>query len=553
MSSTTQIIAQQPTTQSNTAVSISTVIFALLSISSLVLSILVFFDFININENDQSDGYCPSNGCQINANNFTGAILFADKLQNVSSLTVNSDFSTSLISTTNISISQGTIFAMNNANITFKEGFVVENGTSTFLNSQKHNITNLSISSITCTNISFTNLTFKNINTNNLIFTNISSSNDQLINGTFSNFTTTNIKSSQNLKTNDLKCTNLNYLELSPVITNLTVSKLTTTNLILKGNTSISNLYTNINENINQLNFNSTTQPIIVLNSINGKSIICTGTENYTFAKIIETSNCQGISNDLSPPFIIPPYLYCQNALVKDIESSNISVSSLVSNNITCTNMTVSSNMVGEIKNYPEKVQAFTIVCDNYLNFKYDDYNVDISNILYESVTVKNNFNNSLKRYSASTYNTDGKINLLDIDIKLIENIIDSSKYKSINTINIIGDYTSTSDININVSFTNINQNSSFNASQLLGTSFELNINKNISNPSKNNVYLKINNLLPVNMRFFNINDTGALEIIESGKTPKFIIKNQENIVSIYKFYCLEIKNNSITYFISIK
>jgi len=553
MTSTIKVVSQQPTSQSSASVSISTVIFALLSISSLVLSILVFFDFINLNENTEEDGYCPSDECEINANDFTGAIISTSKIQNVSSLTVNSDYITSLISSTNMSITEGTFSIFKSPNITFKEGFTVENGTSTFINSQKNNITNLSISNITCNNISFTNFTCSNLVTNNLFFNNITSSIYNFINGSFSNFSVTNIKSSINLNAADFICANLNYLEISPNITNITTSVLLATNLIIKGNSTISNLYTNLKLTINELNFNSSTQPIINLKSITGKSIVCSGTGNTTSAKNITSTTCQGISNDLSQPFKIPAFLYCQNATIKNMTITNISVSNLQANNITCTNITITSNMIGQIKTYPDRVQAQKIVCDNYINYKYENENINTSKILYENIIIKNIFNNSLKKYSASTYNSDGKINLFDIDIKLIENKIDSSKYRSLNTININGDYPSTNDININVSFTNVNQNSSFNASKLLGTSFELNINKNILNPSQNNVYLKINNLLPISLRFFNLNELGTLEVIETGKSPKFTLKSQENIVTVYKFYCIETKNNSITYFISIK
>jgi len=552
--STTKIISNDSTRpQSNVSVSIFTIIFTLLSILSLILSILVFFNFIDIDENEE-DGYCPSEGCEIYANDFTGAILSTDKLQNVSSLMINSDFAPILISSTNIDILKGTFSVFNNQNITFQEGFTVENGTSTFVNIQKHNINNLSISNITCKNISFTNFTLNDFTVNNLFFTNITASNYKFINGSFTNLSSSNLKCSQNLNTIDLLCTTLNYTENSPIITNLTTSGLITTNLIIKSNTTISNLYTNLNLTINELNFNQTTQPVINLKSINGKSIICSGTNNTTFAKNITSNVCQGVLNDLSPPFILPAYLYCTFAKIKNITVSNISISNLQANNITCTNMTITSNMNGQINEYPNKVQAFTIICDNYINYNYDSSdNINTSKIIYENIIVKDNFNNSLKRYSSSTYNTDGKINLFDIDIKLIENKIDSTKYSSINTININGNYTSTNDININISFTNINNFSTFNASTLLGTSFELFINKNLSNPTQNKVYLKINNLLPISMNFLNISELNELEKIESGKSPKFIIKNQENVISVYKFYCIEIKNNSITYFISIK
>ena len=553
MTSTVKVVSQQPTSQSSASVSISTIIFALLSISSLVLSILVFFDFINIDENKEEDGYCPSDGCEINANDFTGKIISTNKIQNVSSLMVNSTYTANLISSTNMSITEGTFSIFKSPNMTFKEGFTVENGTSTFINSQKHNITNLSISSITCSIISFTNFTSTNLVTNNLFFNNITSSIYNFINGSFSNFSVTNIKSSINLNVDGvLVCTNLNYLESSPIITNLTTSVLLATNLIIKGNSTISNLYTNLKLTINELNFNSSTQPIINLKSITGKSIVCSGTNNTTSAKNIISTNCQGVANDLSLPSILP-FLSCSFATIKNMTITNISASNLQANNITCTNMTITSNMIGQIKTYPASVQAQTIICDNYINYKYDNENINTSKILYENIIIKNIFNNSLKKYSASTYDSDGKINLFDIDIKLIENKIDSSKYKSLNTININGDYSSTNDININVSFTNVNQTSSFNASKLLGTSFELNINKNILNPTKNNVYLKINNLLPISLRFFNLNELGTLEVIEPGKSPKFILKSQENVVIVYKFYCIETKNNSITYFISIK
>lgn len=552
MTSTVQIVSQKPPSQSSASVSISTVIFALLSISSLVLSILVFFDFINLDENNEEDGYCPSEGCEINANDFTGAIISTSKIQNVSSLIVNSDYITNLISSTNMSITEGTFSIFKSQNMTFKEGFTVENGTSTFINSQKHNITNLSISNITCSIVSFTNFTSTNLFTNNLFFNNITSSIYNFINGSFSNFSVTNIKSSLNLNAGDLLCTNLNYLEISPIITNLTTSVLLATNLIIKSNSTISNLYTNLKLTINELNFNSSTQPIINLKSISGKSIVCSGTNNTTSAKNIISTNCQGVANDLSSSSILP-FLSCSFANIKNMTITNISVSNLQANNITCTNMTITSNMIGQIKTYPDRVQAQTIVCDNYINYKYENENINTSKILYENIIIKNIFNNSLKRYSASTYDSDGRINLFDIDIKLIENKIDSVKYKSLNTININGDYSSTNDININVSFTNVNKATSFNASNLLGTSFELNINKNISNPTQNNVYLKINNLLPISLRFFNLNELVTLEVIETGKSPKFILKNQENVVTVYKFYCIETKNNSITYFISIK
>lgn len=545
---TTKIISNQPSSGGgNGSILILTIIFTLLALTSIILSFLVFFDVIVIESDNSKEGYCPSKDCDISANNIKGAILSVNELKNVDHLFVYEDFSINTLSSYSLKIQKGNFLNFKNSQLTFSEGFSVDGGITYFTNSEKHNKTNISATELITTNASFTNFTFNNINCNILSNTTITTNNYNCINVSFLNISSTNIKPSENLFTKDLKCSNLFYSENSPSIQNLTVSSLKCNNILIKRDANINNFFTNLNISITDLNYSSS-QPNIYLSNISGNLV--SFTKNSTvFSKNITTINCNAVSDDTSSVFIIAPYIECNSATIKNLSISNITAMNGIFNRITATNFTVTNTLQGNVLSFPPNVNAYTLKCDNYTNFTYSNSQITATNVIYNKISIENNLNNSLKSYDCNKYNTDSKINLFGLNIDLIENIIDKSTYKYVHTIYIDGNYTEPNDININISYTNINNNLSFNPSTLIGTSFKLYINKNINNPTNNNVYIKINNLFPVNMNLYGL---GNVISIDSKKSLKFLIASQENIISTYNFTCLSFKNNLITYFISV-
>ena len=221
-------------------------------------------------------------------------------------------------------------------------------------------------------------------------------------------------------------------------------------------------------------------------------------------------------------------------------------------NDITATNISISKKINGSLS-IVQDLSATNVYCKNINNLKTIVGTPDIiaQGVLYNDISVINNMNTSYILFSNAYYNTSGKINLSGINVDLVDNKINTSTYKTINTVFVNGTYDNTNDINLNISFTNINsKNIGFDASSLVGTSFQIYINKELVDPLKNNVYIKINNLLPATLSFVGL---GNPIIIESNKSSKFLIKSQENIISWYNYSCIEYNNNVLTYFNSVK
>lgn len=546
-SSSPQTIKYVPSTsdQKSSSLTISiTIVFAILTLSAAILSILIFFNIIDFEE-EQLTGYCPSDNCDINANNFTGAILSTDELKGVNNLGVSSNFTTNLMISNNITISRANISSVNGF-INFNQGFTVENGNSKIISSENHITNNLRASTISVTNVNFTKINSENMimNVSTITGDQCTAIDNELINITFTNLSSSIIKSTGLLSTTNLTCTNLVYSENKPIIQNLKTNLIKNDNLFIgtNGISTITNFYTNDNIEIGNFTLTSSNQRSLVVNSVNGKSLNNLGS---IYIYNITTTQMQG------------DFISCDNLSAKNISMSSfftdvIDVNNGKFNDITATNISVSKKINGSLS-IVQDLSATNVSCKNINNLKTIVGTPDIiaQKALYNNISVTNNMNTSYVLYSNAYYNTSGKINIFGINVDLVDNKINTSTYKTINTVFINGTYDNTNDINLNISFTNVNsQNVGFEASSLVGTSFQIYINKDLVDPLKNNVYIKINNLLPATLSFVGL---GNPIIIESNKSSKFLIKSQENIISWYNYSCIEYNNNVLTYFNSVK
>lgn len=546
-SSSTEIFKYVGSTndQKSSSLTISiTIVFAILTLSAAILSILIFFNIIDFEE-EQLTGYCPSDNCDINANNFTGAILSTDELKGVNNLGVSSNFTTNLMISNNITISRANISSVNGF-INFNQGFTVENGNSKIISSENHITNNLRASTISVTNVNFTKINSENMimNVSTITGDQCTAIDNELINITFTNLSSSIIKSTGLLSTTNLTCTNLVYSENKPIIQNLKTNLIKNDNLFIgtNGISTITNFYTNDNIEIGNFTLTSSNQRSLVVNSVNGKSLNNLGS---IYIYNITTTQMQG------------DFISCDNLSAKNISMSSfftdvIDVNNGKFNDITATNISVSKKINGSLS-IVQDLSATNVSCKNINNLKTIVGTPDIiaQKALYNNISVTNNMNTSYVLYSNAYYNTSGKINIFGINVDLVDNKINTSTYKTINTVFINGTYDNTNDINLNISFTNVNsQNVGFEASSLVGTSFQIYINKDLVDPLKNNVYIKINNLLPVTLSFVGL---GNPIIIESNKSSKFLIKSQENIISWYNYSCIEYNNNVLTYFNSVK
>lgn len=516
-----------------------TIVFAILALSASVLSILIFFNIIEFGE-EQLTGYCPSDNCDINANNFTGAILSTDELKGVNNLDVTSDFKTNSLISNNITISRADISSVNGF-INFNQGFTVENGNNTIISAENHITNNLRASTISVTNVSFTKINSENININSSTINSdrCTSIDNEIINITFTTLSSSIIKSTGLLSTTNLTCTNLVYSENKPIIQNLKTNLIKNDNLFIgtNGISTITNFYTNDNIEIGNFTLTSSNQRNLTLNSINGKSLNNLGS---IYIDNITTTQIQG------------EFISCENLSAKNVSMSSFFTNNGKFNDITATNISISKKINGSLS-IVQDLSATNVYCNNINNLItiVGTPTIIAQKVLYNDISVMNNMNTSYILYSNAYYNTSGKINLFGINVDLVDNKINTSTYKTINTVFVNGTYDNTNDINLNVSFTNINsKNIGFEASSLVGTSFQIYINKDLVDPLKNNVYIKINNLLPVTLSFVGL---GNPIIIESNKSSKFLIKSQENIISWYNYSCIEYNNNILTYFNSVK
>jgi len=516
-----------------------TIVFAILALSASVLSILIFFNIIEFGE-EQLTGYCPSDNCDINANNFTGAILSTDELKGVNNLDVTSDFKTNSLISNNITISRADISSVNGF-INFNQGFTVENGNNTIISAENHITNNLRASTISVTNVSFTKINSENININSSTINSdrCTSIDNEIINITFTTLSSSIIKSTGLLSTTNLTCTNLVYSENKPIIQNLKTNLIKNDNLFIgtNGISTITNFYTNDNIEIGNFTLTSSNQRNLTLNSINGKSLNNLGS---IYIDNITTTQIQG------------EYISCDTLSAKNVSMSSFFTNNGKFNDITATNISISKKINGSLS-IVQDLSATNVYCNNINNLItiVGTPTIIAQKVLYNDISVMNNMNTSYILYSNAYYNTSGKINLFGINVDLVDNKINTSTYKTINTVFVNGTYDNTNDINLNVSFTNINsKNIGFEASSLVGTSFQIYINKDLVDPLKNNVYIKINNLLPVTLSFVGL---GNPIIIESNKSSKFLIKSQENIISWYNYSCIEYNNNILTYFNSVK
>ena len=539
---TIRLVASPSDQKSSSLTTSITIVFAILALSASILSILIFFNIIEFGE-EQLTGYCPSDNCDINANNFTGAILSTDELKGVNNLVVTSKFTTNSLISNNITISRADISSVNGV-INFNQGFTVENGNNTIISAENHITNNLSASTISVTNVSFTKINSENIimNVSTINSNRCTAIDNEIVNITFTNLSSSIIKSTGLLSTTNLTCTNLVYSENKPIIQNLKTDLIKNDNLFIGTSSTISNFYTNDNIEVSNFTLTSSNQRSLTVNSINGKSLNNLGS---IYIYNITTTQIQG------------DFIACDNLSAKNISMSSfftdvIDINNGKFNDITATNISISKKINGSLS-IVQDLSATNVYCKNINNLKTIVGTPDIiaQGVLYNDISVINNMNTSYILYSNAYYNTSGKINLFGINVDLVDNKINTSTYKTINTVFVNGTYDNTNDINLNISFTNINsKNIGFEASSLVGTSFQIYINKDLVDPLKNNVYIKINNLLPATLSFVGL---GNPIIIESNKSSKFLIKSQENIISWYNYSCIEYNNNVLTYFNSVK
>lgn len=537
-----KVVASPSDQKSSSLITSITIVFSILALSASILSILIFFNIIEFGE-EQLTGYCPSDNCDINANNFTGAILSTDELKGVNNLDVTSNFTTNSLISNNISISRADISSVNGV-INFNKGFTVENGNNTIISTENHITNNLSASTISVTNVSFTKINSENIimNVSTINSNRCTAIDNEIVNITFTNLSSSIIKSTGLLSTTNLTCTNLVYSENKPIIQNLKTDLIKNDNLFIGTSSTISNFYTNDNIEVSNFTLTSSNQRSLTVNSINGKSLNNLGS---IYIYNITTTQIQG------------DFISCDNLSAKNISMSSfftdvIDINNGKFNDITATNISISKKINGSLS-IVQDLSATNVYCKNINNLKTIVGTPDIiaQGVLYNDISVINNMNTSYILYSNAYYNTSGKINLFGINVDLVDNKINTSTYKTINTVFVNGTYDNTNDINLNISFTNINsKNIGFEASSLVGTSFQIYINKDLVDPLKNNVYIKINNLLPATLSFVGL---GNPIIIESNKSSKFLIKSQENIISWYNYSCIEYNNNVLTYFNSVK
>lgn len=539
-----QVVASTSDQKSSSLTTSITIVFAILALSASILSILIFFNIIDFGE-EQLTGYCPSDNCDINANNFTGAILSTDELKGVNNLDVSSNFTTNSLISNNITMSRANIFSVNGF-INFNQGFTVENGNNTIISAENHITNNLSASTISVTNVSFTKINSENIimNVSTIYTDRCTSLDNEIINISFTNLSSSFIKSTALLSTTNLTCTNLIYSENKPIIQNLKTNLIKNDNLFIgtNGVSTITNFYTNDKIEVSNFTLTSSNQRNLTVNSINGKSLNNLGS---LYIYNITTTQIQG------------DFISCDNLSAKNISMSSfftdvIDINNGKFNDITATNISISKKINGSLS-IVQDLSATNVYCKNINNLKTIVGTPDIiaQGVLYNDISVINNMNTSYILFSNAYYNTSGKINLSGINVDLVDNKINTSTYKTINTVFVNGTYDNTNDINLNISFTNINsKNIGFDASSLVGTSFQIYINKELVDPLKNNVYIKINNLLPATLSFVGL---GNPIIIESNKSSKFLIKSQENIISWYNYSCIEYNNNVLTYFNSVK
>jgi|FrelakmetLWP11LW_1041352.scaffolds.fasta_scaffold00220_10 hypothetical protein len=383
--------------------------------------------------------------------------------------------------TSNINVSND-IFIQGNLTV----GNITINGSSSFNSISSNNasytnvtatnsyITNITASSLVLTNVQTTNVTSTNIiatnlTNNNTLSTNISASSLNLsnsiktINSQNINITTTNILSSQ---INTLNITTNNI-----IVTNITGSSAILSNLNITSNITAPTI---LSTNISSVQINSSHGSFL---SISSNNLIVTTNTSLTNTTTSNLFNINLTSSNIKTTNIATTNITNTNIITSSITSNNLISTNISSNNVLSTNITVgnviSSNIT--VSNViASSITTNNINTNNITNTNLFTENITASSLRISGISIQTTINSS--NLSTGSLFVSGTTNLQNTsmtNITSINAIMTNTTVSNINNTNLTNtNITTTQLITNNLTTSNLHVNNT----TILGTVASINL-----------------------------------------------------------------------------